>query len=791
MSEEQILRNTLGNQEWWVNRTLIDMKRYLGILAGQQNEPTPDPNRRLTAAVDQNTRATKNRNRVIEVMTESMSSNMAHLGYNLRDLGKSAWSANTGLDKLLAPLIGMGGLFGFAVSELTDMVDVYRQSVAMGMTFNGSIFQMAEAAHRAGLTVDEMAGMMKEHQGVLSAYGPERMAEMTGAARSFMHQFGMFGLTIQEANKWFGDYLETQRMLGQSEKLTTEAVAKAFSSLIANSTALARVTGRQRDEVLQEMMESRKETNFALTEAILRAEGRGEDADNFRLGIDAAKAIGGEQGRILAEQLNLIAQGQSPHIADKDGSMNTIYEGQHETILRNMFGGQYKDMAEATAALQKMQTDLPLHKLKQLQMLGIWNDDFGKIQADAWAAKQGLADNQRDVEAILKDMKGLRALSRTALSLEDVVAQFVQKGKAPFTGVLADLEGVLNDGVEGVQRYFAHVMTLKPEERIDAMLKDLPAMFQAATAKWGEEGLKQIEGLLPEDAAKSLKDMAADAEKVLTQIHPEWERQFAAGVGKTEEWIKENKDTVGVAAAMVAAVGGAVGLKKLLDNNGNVRAGITANNLPGGASLGQTAATYSGNLNAAGQLPAQAAPAPQAANPAMGGGLPGAMQDLAVAARQLSDSATNMNDTMTKLVVGASLFAAVEAALALFQAANNPLSGMTDAVASLNTTVQRLETSTGSGDLLMSLGILNTSMGTLNQSMTGMTGLSTIGDTLSTSSLRLETSLTQLDEALRQVAANTQQTAAGVAETNTRLQRLHDLMDQVRASTRTLAENSP
>ena len=768
MSEEEILKNTLGNQHWWVNRTLNDIK----VLLGGQADTTRTATDTLKGAALTSENNDKKRNKATSLLVGTLIGQTHNLEHNLQQLGQAAWNSQAGFDKMLGPLIGLGGLLGFVAQGFAETVEIYRKSVAMGETFNGSIAQMSKAAHDAGLTIEQMASMMHNNSAVLSAFGPEQLAKMTGATRELMHQFAMFGMSVEEVDTWFGQYLESQRVLGLSERLGADEAAKSFAKLVETTTALARITGRQRDEILRDMMKESKAADLFLASVQVSKE-LGEEAARTMTQTAGAVAELPGIGKTFREMMLHAALNQSPLEADGSAELQQRL-GDGVVDLAQKAGKGMLSEAKVLAELQRLAKDVGDDHLQTMARTVTAGNAHDRAIAEYIASVQNMPSTDEAVASILKKLNDVDNVANGVLTAESRFGMGVQKTKAELDNWFIAIEAVVNGGADALKGLFDKVWEMEPAKRMDKLFELLPAVAM----KLGDEAGEAFKKALPPDAFKGIIEMGQDTGKFLMETMPDFAEEYSAATGKSVEWLRENIGDLTVAAGLAAAVGGTLGLQKLKED----RAAGKVMDKKDVAEIAQKAAAATGlsNQNQQNQQPA---------NAAMGGGLPAAMQDLAVAANQLSQSASNMNSTMSKMVIGAGLFAAVETALEVFKAANNPMAGLVEAVNGLNASVGRLETSTGNDDLLMSVGILNTTMGTLNQSVGTMSGLTTVGDNFNAASLRMETTMNQLEAAFRQVAANTQATTVGIAETNTRLQRLGDVMDQVKSSIKVVADS--
>jgi methyl-accepting chemotaxis protein len=784
---ENILNKTLNRPGWWVNTTLVEIRNLLADTKGLPRQAVE----RVNTAADQASGELTTRTRETSTLFKSLNKRYKESGYqfqhSVEQLAKGAWNSETSFRDMLAPLAIFGGAVGFAAGEVAQLAEHYQKAVAMGLTFNGSLFEMSQAAHEAGLTVAEMVGLMDQNQAVVSAYGAKQMAFMTGSARAAMRDAGMFGMTMQEANKHFTDYLDTQRILDSRERMSTEAMSASFANLVENSTALARITGKQRDEVLQNMMKTKKQGDVSLTASLIR-DRRGEKAaKTFSDTLGTLNEIPGEIGGIFKNMAHQMGRGLSAITAEGATEITSILGDRPAQIMQQMLDGSLSQ-SEGAAQLQGLLQNLSHDQRQRLDLLGAFGDKFGSAVTDSLAAVRGLAGTKAEVDEIVKSIRGLKFITRNLLNFQDRLAQAANVTKSFGDSMLIVVEDTLNSTAEDAKEKLSRLFE---GMNADEMLDGVTALLQKASEEYGPEIAKKFESMLPADALATMSDAASKAGSILGEvIGPDWMDKIAQMTGRqSRQDMEQALGAAGMATAALAAVGGAAGLKRMLKSDGTIdRATATRNNLLGGGDLGRLASLFGGGGGAAAgtaATPGTPALPGTGADPLAGTSLTEATRNLVQATENLSNSNSGLMTKLATLTVGAAAGAGL---YALFQSQNNPVDGLTGAVSGLQASVQRLETASLTGDLSMSVGMLDQTMTRLTDQINGLATLSSAGSSLTRAADQLAATTTTLNQAMTRIAESTEKTATGIAETNTKLTEMNRTLDDVRRYTKTTAE---
>jgi hypothetical protein len=208
-------------------------------------------------------------------------------------------------------LIGLGVLgagIGFAIHQ----VEAYAAQIAnltnVGVGLGVSMADLRQQAAATGLAIEDYGNLVLTSGDTLRAIGDNAQ----DGARNFSilsrqvfeasRQFNNFGLTNQESNEILMQEIELRRRSGMEQQALTEGLAESFTQLMAETTAMAVMTGQDRREMLRRRQEMASQASIEAARMAAIAEG-GEDFLDAVGAISDASGAGGEIGNRLGEAI--------------------------------------------------------------------------------------------------------------------------------------------------------------------------------------------------------------------------------------------------------------------------------------------------------------------------------------------------------------------------------------------------------------------------------------------------------------------------------------------------------
>src|SRR6056297_932062 len=208
-------------------------------------------------------------------------------------------------------LIGLGVLgagIGFAIGQVEAYATQIANLTNVGVGLGISMAELRQQAAATGLAIEDYGNLVMTSGDTLRAIGENAQ----DGARNFSilsrqvfeasRQFNNFGLTNQEANEILMQEIELRRRSGMEQQELTEGLSDLFTRLMAETTAMAVMTGQDRREMLRRRQEMANNASIEAARMAAIAEG-GEDFLDAVGAISDASGAGGEIGNRIGEAI--------------------------------------------------------------------------------------------------------------------------------------------------------------------------------------------------------------------------------------------------------------------------------------------------------------------------------------------------------------------------------------------------------------------------------------------------------------------------------------------------------
>ena len=170
---------------------------------------------------------------------------------------------------ILGPLVG--GTLQLLIGVVDNNIATFREMSQVGADFGDSIFGAKLAATQAGLSLETFQQVVTGNSQALALFaggaseGAKRFANISGMIqKNFGPQFSRLGLTMEETAEYTADYLELQTRLGRSQRMTDAQLSAGVANTVLEIDKLARVTGKRRDQIMEEMKENMADKRLKL-----------------------------------------------------------------------------------------------------------------------------------------------------------------------------------------------------------------------------------------------------------------------------------------------------------------------------------------------------------------------------------------------------------------------------------------------------------------------------------------------------------------------------------------------
>lgn len=238
-------------------------------------------NRSLNESTKEQGRLTKAFNYVSNSMVGRFAKELAFGGNRVTDFSAAIFGAGSSLTKLAA--------------YFDDNIDTWRELSSVGASFNNSIFDMISSAANSGQDLDQFAAFIRKNSEIMKMFGgtvtlgAKRAGELGKNLRNSELGGRLFemGFTIADINQGLMDYADLQVRLGRSETLNTKNLTQATAEYLTDLDALAKVTGKTREEFANIAVQIAADGRIRS----LAARASQEGADNLTKNLASATAM--------------------------------------------------------------------------------------------------------------------------------------------------------------------------------------------------------------------------------------------------------------------------------------------------------------------------------------------------------------------------------------------------------------------------------------------------------------------------------------------------------------------
>ena len=403
------------------------------------------------------------------------------------------------------PLIGgvLGGAVQLFVGVIDSQIDAFRQLSNTGMTFGTSLFDAKKAATEAGLSMSTFTATVTANAESLAllgggaSEGARVFKNVSGIVQNeFGRQFSALGLQMEETAQFTADYLELQTRLGRGQRMSQQQLADGAGAYIKQLDYLSKVTGKQREQIAQELKEQSADKR-------LKAMFAGMDEDRRAQIQSTLSVIEGASPEMADAVKNMIATGGVP-VSDFGKSMVRMNPrlGEMAAGLANGTVSQEEYLAEVRKTAQGLEgmSDEQRRFIGTTQALGhsVYDADLammgmGKIGLQSAKALTEQERQMKKGNAGLLDFERRLTQARNVIFGALIESGIFQEVEKAFSGVVDYFTS--DDGIASMKEVVDNVA-----ESIKGFIEDVKEFGLGAT-------LKKLVG----DAFGSLGDMMGSA----------------------------------------------------------------------------------------------------------------------------------------------------------------------------------------------------------------------------------------------------------------------------------------
>jgi hypothetical protein len=407
----------------------------------------------------------------------------------------------------------LGGFGGGLVNGLTDfsvgLTKTYTELADVGQTFGGDMIQMASEAAKAGMTLDDFAGMLKKSSVTAAAMAKSgtSLPMLAKHVRETASQFGMFGYNIRDLDDITASYAEQLRLSGRVETLGRKSATDQIVELAKNAAGLSTLFGKSRSEIMKTWNDAMQNTQIVAHKMMLSE----DQLESFNKGIGVAvqtlASLPGETGKTLAEMA-----------AEGAGAGTAVYSRAGDMFVKAGMGHVIQMMDTMTARIKANPDDKDEATADMMSQLGdAIQQNLPALQAQALAGNEAAAQVIRmgaDLKQLQKDGRMTAEAFRKAREAAET--------QAAFTKVMLNVENAWNAFTGKIKSYLLDRFGQSINRLAEDLTKfsDSPKFkeFMTKIGDMGEEVLKWFGIVFKGDGSVDYEETAKNFAHTLDNI---------------------------------------------------------------------------------------------------------------------------------------------------------------------------------------------------------------------------------------------------------------------------------
>ena len=263
------------------------------------------------------------------------------------------------------------GLATFAESSLAE----YQALTGLGATFNKEVKDIKVAAAELGMTVEDMTGFLRKNSVSLRAFGGttdtaianfKALSNTVLDSRELGTELRRLGFTTKDINENLALYGEITDANSRTDKLSVQEQAASAKELMVQLDSLAKLTGKNRDDLADEMRARRRQGDV---NAFLS----GKNAEEQQAFMEQLNTMQATMGQDAADAFVDIALRGAPTTEATRGAMLAMGSGADQLYdaAAQFNSGQIGEFTESMAAARGAALDYQdTEEFRNTAMLG-------------------------------------------------------------------------------------------------------------------------------------------------------------------------------------------------------------------------------------------------------------------------------------------------------------------------------------------------------------------------------------------------------------------------------------
>ena len=431
-----------------------------------------------TAAVTRGTKTSTNNTKAVKENTDSfislssvMTGSFGALGRVLMgatglitNFGNSIASANT-VGELVEAIPVFGSLLGKVTGYFDESLATFQQLSQVGGGFGNDIMAMRRSAAQSGMSQQQIAEVIGNKSANMTllggtvSEGASRFGRITRTLRQSEAGLTRLGMTQQDVNEGFNEYIEMMASSGQLRGRSDRELTEGAASYLTEIDKLAKVTGKSRKELQEEMNSRMQAANFNILASKLSGDALTNFTNNTQFTSDM---MGSKFADALTDMADGVSQSEMAQVLEANvpglkalaeaNATGSISQEEYQSRLQALMptitafadsmgaagvsafdgAGGLQDMADITANART----------------------FGERQLKA---QQAAAEQQRKTDLMKPFTDFGQRIQEIRSKIEDAL---LESGVMDTLGtVLGSLSNVIMEVVEGFTKHFIGVAT--------------------------------------------------------------------------------------------------------------------------------------------------------------------------------------------------------------------------------------------------------------------------------------------------------------------------------------------
>ena len=492
----------------------------------------------------------------LEVASLGLVSNIQQHGAALLS-GQNSLSDHTGIiQQNLRALIPANSALGGLTDALVGSVDILQNNYnafkalsEVGASFGGDLLDLQQIAHGTRMNLDEFAKVVGGNTERLIALGPG----VSGGARAFSafsraffdsranENLQALGIGTAEVNEYLLDQLSVRRRDDRFQQMSADEQIAATAEYVRELDVLAKLTGRQRQEIQDEMMARQAQGGV---QAVLRQMENNGIEGAAGAYMDLQQEMEGMPAGMKELQVSLMKFGAP--VGEAQENLAALFQEStglmsqaNAAFERGDFEAANDLMAQAkAAALATMNTEEYL-SVARLEGLGGVADTAGQVMGEMAPMIDALNQFAESTGTATTSVDGMRtALDALTARLEDEQAVNLEE---PIVNAFAGAEATIRDAGTALTDAFIETFRNPIEgsfaklynDAVGAANVDPVAMQEAMSTLIGRVGemfgvglqgtIDELNQLInDENASAEQKQLAADTRQAIIGLLDEY-----------------------------------------------------------------------------------------------------------------------------------------------------------------------------------------------------------------------------------------------------------------------------